>query len=253
MDRNELYHHGVLGMRWGVRRYQNKDGSLTNAGKKRRKGQAEEETTEQKRARLLKSSNAQELYDNRHLLSTNEINERLNRIDTEQRLARVAASTKKTGMDYVNKAISVYKKVDEAYSTVANSAVGKTLAKKLGIEVGSSKKEFDLNKVWKNRNKMSTKDLQDAVSRVKYEETLRKEMENRSTKKSKKPGENPEPETVEGTVYGEGTSEQSSKSTYKRPEEPTIIDVEEWRDVTDEDVSRGETYALSLINKRKKK
>lgn len=32
---NELYHHGVLGQKWGVRRYQNKDGSLTMAGKKR--------------------------------------------------------------------------------------------------------------------------------------------------------------------------------------------------------------------------
>ena len=32
---DELYHWGIKGMRWGVRRYQNEDGSLTNAGKKR--------------------------------------------------------------------------------------------------------------------------------------------------------------------------------------------------------------------------
>lgn len=32
---NELYHYGIRGMRWGVRRFQNSDGTLTAAGKKR--------------------------------------------------------------------------------------------------------------------------------------------------------------------------------------------------------------------------
>ena len=30
-----LSHHGILGQKWGVRRFQNEDGTLTNAGKKR--------------------------------------------------------------------------------------------------------------------------------------------------------------------------------------------------------------------------
>lgn len=35
MTEQELQHHGILGMKWGIRRFQNRDGTLTAAGKKR--------------------------------------------------------------------------------------------------------------------------------------------------------------------------------------------------------------------------
>lgn len=40
---NELQHHGIKGMKWGIRRFQNTDGSLTSAGRKRYNN--EKETT----------------------------------------------------------------------------------------------------------------------------------------------------------------------------------------------------------------
>ena len=54
---NELYHHGIKGQRWGVRRYQNADGTLTEAGKRlmRNKGEKEEATAFDEKTGKLKS------------------------------------------------------------------------------------------------------------------------------------------------------------------------------------------------------
>ena len=104
----ELYHSGIKGMKWGIRRYQNPDGSLTPAGRKRymknpkwrakyleyqkqkiRESEAKKAAAKAKsKENLLKSSNANELYARRNELTTEEIMERVRRLQAEDSLSR---------------------------------------------------------------------------------------------------------------------------------------------------------------------
>ena len=86
MNTNDyLMHHGIKGQKWGVRRFQNPDGTRTAAGKKREKANREID-----HEKLVKSTDANALYKNRSQLSDRELQDRLNRLRNEQELKRMA-------------------------------------------------------------------------------------------------------------------------------------------------------------------
>lgn len=90
MEINEEYleHHGILGMKWGVRRYQNKDGTLTAAGKKRAAKLESEYSKlmgEKKTSSDHSSSNKKTVKE----LTNEELQERINRLNLEQRYSEL--------------------------------------------------------------------------------------------------------------------------------------------------------------------
>lgn len=58
LDSDYISHHGILGMKWGVRRYQNSDGTLTSAGKKRVENYNTWKSAQSKADSQLKKANA---------------------------------------------------------------------------------------------------------------------------------------------------------------------------------------------------
>lgn len=101
---NELYHHGILGMKWGVRRYQNKDGSLTPSGKKR----YAKLNSELNKLRPGASNTRQSEY-NKHMgVSDDELKARINRLKLEDEYAQLASKLNpkkvKDGESFVVKA-----------------------------------------------------------------------------------------------------------------------------------------------------
>lgn len=179
MDNNYLAHHGIKGQKWGVRRYQTKDGSLTTAGKKRyskgdgKKKDVPEETPEQKRARLLKSTDSHDLYKNRHLLTTAELNERITRIDTEKRLGSIAAQDKRGAAKFLENVKKVSNTANDIYK-ITQSDLGKAIMSQLKGKEEPAYNRNDIKSIWENRNKISDKDLESLKKRHKNIQDIKK-------------------------------------------------------------------------------
>lgn len=132
------------------------------------------ESDADKRARLLRSSDPIELYNNRHLLSSNEINERINRINTETRLADLASSYQQAnspaakGKKIIDGIISTANAAGKVYA-VWNSDAGKAARKFFGMKVPGKNDAF--NALLKQYENTSDADLLKVAQRL---ENLRK-------------------------------------------------------------------------------
>ena len=141
MSSNELIHHGIKGMRWGVRRYQNKDGSLTKAGRKKMAKLDKEYSKLTGKNRSNESpSNNSSLTKKKKIseMSDNELRDQINRLDLEKRYSELISSSsvkkQSKGKAFIKDVLeSSSKNIAKQTATyLMGKAVNDTIGKKLG-------------------------------------------------------------------------------------------------------------------------
>lgn len=154
---NELQHHGIKGQRWGIRRYQNADGTLTPAGKKReakldRKlaNQAYKYNQIKKKKLTSNTTDRQEQKENLHKkknvnkMTNDELREKAARLELENRYVSALSTYNKLNPQPVSKGKAFIKKIANDVLVAAATEAGKNIVRNMienSFDIESDKKK----------------------------------------------------------------------------------------------------------------
>ena len=115
-----IAHHGILGQRWGIRRYQNKDGSLTAAGR-RHWDKLDRKTKAKIKDNMIRSSNVKVLQAHQKYLTPNELRKATERLAANKKVSEFKEEQIRRGMQKIVELGTQAKQVGDAVSNLTES------------------------------------------------------------------------------------------------------------------------------------
>ena len=162
---NHLEHHGIIGMKWGVRRYQNKDGTLTNAGKMRYSTDGDAGSPAPNSVTGKKTDTSSKSVSE---MSDEELRTRLNRINMEDQYNAAMAKRNPQKNQRVNKLVNDL--AEQAVRNFAQKGIEKLVKKVFDDKETDKITKYDTTDL----SKVGDKALAAMLKRASTENALRK-------------------------------------------------------------------------------
>ena len=260
-NQNELYHHGIKGQRWGIRRFQNKDGTLTKAGQ-RRAAKLEAEYEKVTGNKVFSSSSSSKFSGKKNIknMTDDELIERTNRLNAEKNYMEaqknhISAQTQLSSLQpkQTNKGKELVKEVFDDVIKPAAKNVGKQYLEKMLKEATGIDSKNSIDALAKEAEKAGyMKKIYEAKDAAyKNLKNERQEAEYQANKKKARDDEKAAEENKKRSAeeYSKETGSSPNQHSYRKKYEnkgknfvkDDIIDVE-LREVNKATVNEGQRY-----------